>query len=177
MHAYQDMVFSTAARLLGNEAQAQDVAQDVFLKAYENFEQLRISTAKGGWLKTVTTNLSLNHLSRYRRRWRFFSEFRRDAATEEETQLDLAVADSALDGIAEEERRLLVEQALRRLPEHQRVPLVLYHFEELSYEDIARQLGISLAKVRTDILRARVTMAKLLARAHLGDAPSKPSPS
>ena len=87
------------------------------------------------------------------------------------------MADSALDGIAEEERRLLVEQALRRLPEHQRVPLVLYHFEELSYEDIARQLGISLAKVRTDILRGRVTMAKLLARAHLGDAPSKPSPS
>ncbi|TLY61142.1 MAG: RNA polymerase sigma factor [Gammaproteobacteria bacterium] len=167
MHAYQDMVFSTAARLLGNEAQAQDVAQDVFLKAYENFEQLRTSATKGGWLKTVTTNLSLNHLSRYRRRWRLFSESRREQATEEESQLDLAVADGALDGIAAEERRLLVEQALRRLPEHQRVPLVLYHFEELSYEDIARQLRISLAKVRSDILRARVRLANLLARAQL----------
>ena len=167
MHAYQDMVFSTAARLLGNEAQAQDVAQDVFLKAYENFEQLRTSATKGGWLKTVTTNLSLNHLSRYRRRWRLFSELRREEATEEESQLDLAVADGALDGIAAEERRLLVEQALRRLPEHQRVPLVLYHFEELSYEDIARQLRISLAKVRSDILRARVRLANLLARAQL----------
>ena len=167
MHAYQDMVFSTAARLLGNEAQAQDVAQDVFLKAYENFEQLRTSATKGGWLKTVTTNLSLNHLSRYRRRWRLFSESRREEPTEEESQLDLAVADGALDGIAAEERRLLVEQALRRLPEHQRVPLVLYHFEELSYEDIARQLRISLAKVRSDILRARVRLANLLARAQL----------
>jgi|SRR5437879_2663798 len=177
MQAYQDMVFSTAARLLANEAQAQDIAQDVFLKAYENFEQLRTSTAKGGWLKTVTTNLSLNHLSRYRRRWRFFSEFRSDEATEEESQLDLAVADNALDGIAEEERQLLLEQALRRLPEHQRVPLVLYHFEELSYEDIARQLRISLAKVRTDILRGRVRLAKLLACTQLSDAHSKPSPS
>jgi len=167
MHAYQDMVFSTAARLLGNEVQAQDVAQDVFLKAYENFEQLRTSATKGGWLKTVTTNLSLNHLSRYRRRWRLFSESRREEPTEEESQLDLAVADGALDGIAAEERRLLVEQALRRLPEHQRVPLVLYHFEELSYEDIARQLRISLAKVRSDILRARVRLANLLARAQL----------
>jgi len=177
MQAYQDMVFSTAARLLGNEAQAQDVAQDVFLKAFENFEQLRTSTTKGGWLKTVTTNLSLNHLSRYRRRWRFFSEFHRDEATDEESQLDVAVADSALDGIAEEERQLLLEQALRRLPEHQRVPLVLYHFEELSYEDIARQLRISLAKVRTDILRARVRLARLLARTQLSDAHSRPSPS
>jgi len=177
MHAYQDMVYSTAARLLGDEAQAQDVAQDVFLKAYENFEQLRTSPTKGGWLKTVTRNLSLNHLSRYRRRWRLFSEFHRDEATEEESQLDLTGADSALDGIAAEEREQLVEQALRRLPERQRVPLVLYHFEELSYEEIARQLDISLAKVKTDILRARVRLAKLLVRAPNSDARSKPSPS
>ena len=101
----------------------------------------------------------------------------RDEATEEESQLDVAVADSALDGIDEEERQLLLEQALRRLPEHQRVPLVLYHFEELSYEDIARQLRISLAKVRTDILRGRVRLAKLLACTQLSDAHSKPSPS
>ena len=70
MHAYQDMVFSTAARLAGNDAQAEDIAQEVFLKAYENFEQLRTSPTAGGWLKTVATRLTLNHLTRYRRRWR-----------------------------------------------------------------------------------------------------------
>ena len=59
MRAYQDMVFSTAARLAGNDVQAQDIAQDVFIKAYENFEHLRTSPAAGGWLKTVATNLSL----------------------------------------------------------------------------------------------------------------------
>src|SRR6185437_12842154 len=74
MRAYQDMVFSTAARLAGNDAQAEDIAQEVFLKAYQNFEQLRMSPTAGGWLKTVTTNLTLNHLSRYRARWRSFSE-------------------------------------------------------------------------------------------------------
>ena len=78
MHAYQDMVFSTAARLTGNDAQAQDIAQEVFLKAYENFASLRTSPTAGGWLKTVATNLTLNHLSRYRRRWRFFSESARE---------------------------------------------------------------------------------------------------
>src|ERR1700735_3316356 len=74
MRAYQDMVFSTAARLAGNDAQAEDIAQEVFIKAYENFEHLRVSPAAGGWLKTVATNLSLNYLTRYRKRWRFFSE-------------------------------------------------------------------------------------------------------
>jgi RNA polymerase sigma-70 factor (ECF subfamily) len=68
MRAYQDMVFTTAARLLGNDAQAEDIAQEVFLRAYAHFGQLRTSPSRGGWLKTVTTNLALNHLQRYRRR-------------------------------------------------------------------------------------------------------------
>lgn len=72
MRNYQNMVFSTAMRLLANHAEAEDVAQEVFLKAYERWDQLRDSPTVGGWLKTVATNLSLNHLSRYRKRWSFF---------------------------------------------------------------------------------------------------------
>ena len=62
------------------------------------------------------------------------------------------------------DRREALERALVELPEHQRVPLVLYHFEEMSYEDIARQLGVSLPKVKTDILRGRAALAKVLIR-------------
>jgi RNA polymerase sigma-70 factor (ECF subfamily) len=168
MHAYQDMVFSTAARLTGNDAQAQDIAQEVFLKAYENFPSLRTSPTAGGWLKTVATNLTLNHLSRYRRRWRFFSEMRRE--DEEEPEIDfpvagMPVADTIVADIEAGQRHELVEQALRVLPEHQRVPLVLYHFEEMSYEQIAEQLRVSLPKIKTDIQRGRAAMAKLLKKA------------
>ena len=53
MRDYQDMVFSTAARLTGNPAQAEDIAQHVFLKAYENFDKLKGRPEAGGWLKTV----------------------------------------------------------------------------------------------------------------------------
>ena len=169
MHAYQDMVFSTAARLTGNDAHAEDIAQEVFLKAYENFPSLRSSPTAGGWLKTVATRLTLNHLSRYRRRWRFFSEMRKDSDDDSEVEFgdfpasDLT-ADSIIADIAAVERQALVEQALRELPEHQRVPLVLYHFEEMSYDEIAEQLRVSLPKVKTDIQRARAAMAKILAR-------------
>ena len=57
-----------------------------------------------------------------------------------------------------------VEEALAKLPDHQRVPLVLYHFEDLPYDEIAGRLGVSLAKVKTDILRARAALAKILSR-------------
>jgi RNA polymerase sigma-70 factor (ECF subfamily) len=163
MHAYQDMVYSTAARLTGNDAQAEDIAQEVFLKAYENFPSLRTSPTAGGWLKTVATNLTLNHLSRYRRRWRFFSEMRR--GDEEEPEIDFPIADTIVADIEAGERHELVEQTLRALPEHQRVPLVLYHFEEMSYEQIAEQLRVSLPKIKTDIQRGRAAMAKLLKKA------------
>jgi len=161
MRAYQDMVFSTAARLTGNDAQAEDIAQDAFVKAYENFSHLRSSPTAGGWLKTVTTNLALNHLTRYRKRWRFLSEF--DAPTADaQPELQFPLPDTLLADLEQEQRRGVIDQALKRLPDHQRVPLVLYHFEELSYEEIAARLHASLAKVKTDIRRARMALLPML---------------
>ncbi len=163
MRAYQDMVFTTAARLTSNAAQAEDIAQEVFLRAYENFERLRSSPTAGGWLKTVAIHLALNHITRYRRRWRLFTDVFASEASEDALESAAADVDDLFAHTDAEQRRTLVEQALERLPPHQRVPLVLYHFEEMPYRDIALRLGVSLAKVKTDILRARVAMAALLA--------------
>src|SRR5436189_6372442 len=74
---YQDMVYGTAVRLLGSPAEAEDVAQTVFLKAFQRFDEVGASPSAPGWLKTTTRNMCLNHLSRYRARWQFFSELTR----------------------------------------------------------------------------------------------------
>ena len=155
------MVFTTAARITGRDGPAEDIAQQVFLKAYENFAQLRDSPAAGGWLKTVSRNLALNHATRYRRRWRFFSEMRSE--DDDDGEMEFVEPDSAVVDMDADTRRQVVADALQQLPDHRRVPLVLYHFEEMSYDEIARQLGISLAKVKIDILRARGALAKILA--------------
>jgi RNA polymerase sigma-70 factor (ECF subfamily) len=165
MRAYQDMVFSTAARITGRDGPAEDIAQQVFLKAYENFAQLRTSPAAGGWLKTVARNLALNHATRYRRRWRFFSEMRNE--DDDDAELDIPQPDGEAVDMDADARRTIVATALEQLPDHRRLPLVLYHFEEMSYEEIAQQLGISLSKVKIDILRARATLAKHLAASGL----------
>jgi len=166
MRKYQDMVFTTAARLVRNDAQAEDIAQDVFIKAHEHFEMLSSSPAAGGWLKTVATNLSINHLQRYRNRWRFFSELggRSDSEGEDAPEVEFAAPDTFFEQVDSDERLAWVEEALAKLPDHQRVPLVLYHFEDIPYDEIARRLGVSLAKVKTDILRARAALAKILSR-------------
>jgi RNA polymerase sigma-70 factor (ECF subfamily) len=167
MRSYQDMVYTTAARLTGNDAQAQDIAQEVFVRAYEHFADLSLSATAGGWLKTVATNLAINHLNRYRKRWRMFSEMR--VAGEESEEIEWEVPDTLLADLSAEQRGAIVEQALRGLSDQQRLPLVLYHFEDLSYQEIAAKLGISLAKVKTDIRRARAALLPVLQAAAAHD--------
>lgn len=162
MKSYQNMVYSTASRLLGADAEAQDIAQEVFVRAYDRFEELRQSPTAGGWLKTVTRNLCLNHLQRYRARWRFFSEFGSGDDDRDERAWDVPVDDQSVLRAGMGDRRDLLEQALQKLPESQRAPLVLYHFEDLSYEEIAAQLKISLSKLKTDIHRGRETLRRKL---------------
>src|SRR5580700_10948418 len=79
--------------------------------------EVQESGTVGGWLKTVATNLSINHLNRYRARWRFFSE--------EEKEVEIPISDPPTD-----DRRELLELAIQKLPDAQRVPLVLFHFQD-----------------------------------------------
>ncbi len=165
MQAFQDMVFSTATRLLGNDRQAEDIAQEVFVKAYEQFETLKESSSAGGWLKTVTTNLCLNHLTRYRKRWRLFSEMKSDDNDDEfdvEAAIDISGDDSVFDMLSAAEQQQLFEQALTRLPDHQRIPLVLYHFDGMAYEEIVTHINVSMSKLKTDLMRGRAALVKAM---------------
>ena len=162
MRTYQNMVYGTAVRLLGNETDAADISQEVFLRAYERYAELSVSVRRGGWLKTVTTNLCLNHLSRYRSRWKFFSEMFTGADSDEDYSATLPAAEIEGQPFDATHQQQVLEAALQKLPAAQRVPLVLYHFEDMSYEDIARQLGVSIGKVKTDIHRGRETLRQRL---------------
>ena len=157
---HQDMVYATALRLLANPAEAEDVSQHVFLKAFQRFGQLRQSETAAGWLKAVARNACLNHLTRYRARWRLFSEVDPEGAglLAHEATTERSIADRLEQ--ADDQERLL--RGLRALPAHQRVALVLYHFDDLSYQEIAAALNVSVAKVKTDIHRARLALRRYL---------------
>lgn len=154
---FQDLVYGTALRLLGHPAEAEDVAQSVFLKAFERADDVVSHPAAPGWLKTVTTNECLNHLGRYRRRWRFFSEMDEPDGSGDsgvDRVADATIQDP-VERLSDGERRAALEAALRALPPHQRVSIVLFHFDDMSYEAIASRLQITVAKVKSDIHRGR----------------------
>lgn len=140
---HQNMVYTTALRLLGRSTEAEDMAQEAFVKAFERREAFKPGDNPGGWMRAVVTNLCLTHLERHRKRWRLFCEF--------ETVDGRGIEDSLPEYtrvLETDSRGAALEAALFKLPEAQRVPLVLFHFEDLSYEEIAQRLGVSLGRSR-----------------------------
>ena len=157
------MVFGVAVRLLGDPSEAEDVSQTAFLRAFERFDILRANPAAGGWLRTVTTNLCLNHLKRVRSRFRLFSQRRASAeASPLSFEESLVAPESLADDLERREERARLESGIRQLPAHQRVPLVLFHFQQRSYRDIAALLEVSLGKVKSDIHRGREALRHLM---------------
>src|SRR5262249_31838138 len=101
---------------------------------------------------------------RYKKRWSFFSDLVHKDDEGGEKEVEFAAPDTFFSGVDSTERREWVERALEKLPPHQRVPLVLYHFEDMPYDEIAKKTGVTLSKVKTDILRGREALAKVLMR-------------
>jgi RNA polymerase sigma-70 factor (ECF subfamily) len=167
MRSYQNMVFTTAYRLLADEAESQDISQEVFLKAYEHFDELKDSRTAGGWLKTVTRNMCLSHLRRHRSRWQLFSDIsgeREDHSGGERYEEQIPAPDTFMPALESAGQRALLAAALEKLPQAQRVPLVLFHIEEMSYREIAKGMKISLAKVKVDIHRGRQALRRILSQ-------------
>ncbi|HON06857.1 MAG TPA: RNA polymerase sigma factor [Verrucomicrobiota bacterium] len=154
---YQNMVYTTAMRLLANNADAQDIAQEVFIKAYQRFPDFNGISNIAAWLRRVAINFSLNHLTRYRNRLGFFSEL---STHVDDNEFAFDYPDQNVKTVEDIEKYKIIEELVSKLPARQRVPLVLFHFEGLSYEEIAEQLGASLGKIKTDIHRGRIELQK-----------------
>src|SRR5262245_27294120 len=138
-----DRIYRIAWRVLGGAADAEDVAQEAFLKAWTAPGQIRDARAIGAWLSRVATNLALDRLRR-----------RRPELSPELPE----VADPGAAADRDLRRALLeaeVSAALAALPDRQRAALVLVHFEGLGNLDAAETLGVSVEAVESLLARAR----------------------
>ena len=145
------MAYRVALRLTGNHHDAQDVAQEALIAAWENLARFRAGSSFSTWLYQIVTRRALNKVSRAR------------AAS----SLDLLpdVADPAGEPAAQTERNLAanaVTDALVALPFPQRVVIVLHHFEGLSYAETASVIGSTEPAVRSHLFRARRALGKKL---------------
>lgn len=146
---YEKLVFNLAYRVTGSREEAEDVAQTVFLKAYEKLQSYDPRFKFFSWLYRIAHNESINALQRGKRM----------QALDEEMESPPA-PDGSLDEV--------LQNGLMELPEEHRALIVLKHIQGLSYEEIAGVLQIPVKKVKSRLFTARETLREILTKKGVG---------
>jgi RNA polymerase sigma-70 factor (ECF subfamily) len=170
---YERWVFTLALRMVGERADAEDMAQEVFLKAYRGLSGFRGGSRFSTWLYAIASHHCLNHLAS--REFRM----RRAGGPGNPSGADGETPTSVLDRLADEspgpdavaERRDLrraIQRELLHLTRDHRIVLILRDVQGMTYEDIAEALGVELGTVRSRLHRARMELKRRL-EPHLVD--------
>jgi RNA polymerase sigma-70 factor (ECF subfamily) len=141
---YQDRVYALAYRFLRNHSDAEDVAQETFLRAFRALGSFETGRRFAPWLFRIATNLCLDML-----------RARRPIASLEDDPVPPASLERVEATVDVRERWRALQAALETLPEGLRVVFLLRHESDLSYQEIAQVLGIPVNTVRTRLFRAR----------------------
>ncbi|MET0536042.1 MAG: RNA polymerase sigma factor RpoE [Steroidobacter sp.] len=158
---YQHRVLKLVGRFVNDQAEAEDVAQEAFLKAYRALASFRGDSAFYTWLYRIAINTAKNALVSQRRRPVDFDLDLQDP-DQYERQAKLKEADTPEGVLLTDEIRAVVEQAMAELPEDLRTAIVLRELEGLSYEEIAEAMDCPVGTVRSRIFRAREAIDKKL---------------
>jgi RNA polymerase sigma-70 factor, ECF subfamily len=160
---YKQPVMNFIFRTLRDEAEAEDLAQNVFLQVYKSRSRYQRTAKFSTWLFTIARNLCLNEL---RRRSRHPAESLEESHAEHEDQPRQQYEDKKIilpaDSLLHGELAKKIEEALDELPENQRTAILLCRQDELSYEEIAEVLDCSLSATKSLIHRGRETLKEKL---------------
>jgi len=152
---YRDRVIDTAYRFLGNPHDAEDVAQEVFLKVYRGLSDFQAKSSFSTWLYRITINTCKNEL---RRRSRQPSLLEPDL---ESLGIFLPPVPSAEQAVIADERRDAIQETLARLSETDREALILRDVQGLSYQEVAEVLDTGLSAAKMRVRRARLAFQEL----------------
>jgi RNA polymerase sigma-70 factor (ECF subfamily) len=158
---HQGLVAGTVARMLGSNSDVEDIAQQVFIRVWKSAARYTARAKFTTWLLKITRNLVFNELRRAKRRAQV--PIQSEAETEAITLKDEKT--SAPDvSLLEHELQGAIEDAITQLPESQRMALVLRRYEQLSYEQIAEILDLSVPAVKSLLFRARSELRERLSK-------------
>jgi RNA polymerase sigma-70 factor (ECF subfamily) len=162
---HADRVFNLCCRLLGDRDEADDCAQEIFVKIFRNVKRFRLESRFSTWVYSIAVNTCRNRRkSAEFRFWRRIIRFGGDSE-EEGGVLSPEIEDPApspLSLLTGREQEVLLQKAMDALPHDQRTVIVLRHVEGLSYEEICQITGYNLGTVKSRLARARQLLHKRL---------------
>lgn len=159
---HQDGVYSLCYRLMGDAAEAEDLAQEAFMRLYRSLTKFRAGALLWPWLRKLTTNICLDALRKRKPAAMPLEDMGQDGWEPRVGAADELPEDAYLG----HEARMDVQKALLRLPPDYRAALVLRYLEDLSYQEVAEAIGVPLSTVETRLFRAKRMLGQLLVSAH-----------
>ena len=157
---YQKPVYSLCLRMAGNPADAEDLAQEAFLKAWRGLSNYKFESTFSTWLYRLTSNVCIDFLRQQKRKGTLsFIVSEENDGAEPEVPDDQPLPEEC---VLQKEKQQAVASAMAELEEEYRLVLTLRVVDELSYEQIAEVLNIKLGTVKSRIARARERLRKIL---------------
>lgn len=158
---WQDMVYNTILGIVQNETEAEDLAQDVFIKVFEKIGTFKGDSKFSTWLYRIATTTALDHLRGKKRKKRFgFLQSLGGGGNEEKEQVpDFHHPGVSLDN---KERAAVLFKAIEALPENQKSAYTLHKLEGLSYRDVSEVLNTTVSAVESLMSRANQNLRKQL---------------
>jgi len=157
VNRWQDMVYNTAISIVQNEQDAEDITQDVFIKLHESLASFRGEALLSTWLYRVTINKSLDHEKKKNRQKR--GGYIKSIFTTYEGLVHFEHPGALTEN---KEKAVILFQALKKLPDSQRIAFILHKIEGRSYNEIASIMENSLMAVESLLARAKRNMRKTL---------------
>jgi len=150
-HQYVDAMFQISLRMLNNRADAEDILQESFVKAFKNLKQFKYESSFGAWLKKIVINNCINHLKKRKLNWIAIEDAQFDVSEEtaENNQYQLPKIEQ-------------VKETIKKLPDGFRVVLTLYLFEGYDHKEISQILNISESTSKTQYYRAKNKLRQLI---------------
>lgn len=154
---YKVRLYNYLLRLVRNEDEAEEIAQETFVKAFIHADKYKTIARFSTWLYTIATNLVRNRLRAKKRGPKFLSIWGRGQDSDEDVQMVDLIDQARQPDVQFNDKELsdIINQAIARIPEKYRTSFVLREINQLSYEEIAAATGLKLGTVRSRINRAR----------------------
>ncbi|MBM7716201.1 RNA polymerase sigma factor SigW [Siminovitchia sp. FSL H7-0308] len=158
---YKDKIFSLCFRMLGNRHEAEDIAQEAFIRAYTNIESFQQNRKFSTWLYRIATNLCIDRIRKKKPDYFLDAEIAGTEGLTLYSQLPSSgkTPDAAVETLEIQE---IVQREIMRLPDKYRSVIVLRYIDDLSLNEIAEVLELPLGTVKTRIHRGREALRKQL---------------
>lgn len=147
---YKNMVFTIAIRMLKNHELAEEVSQDAFLKAYKSLKQFQKKSKFSTWLYRIVYNQCISELRKQKQ-----NIISIDDESSSTSVLNIEDTLSKTEGLENEDRKYYIEKALSYLPEDDRMIITLFYQNEMTTEEIANIVNLSVSNVKVKLYRSR----------------------